>query len=343
MNKFIIIFIILCNYCFSQNYTGKLILTTRWFHPRNSMDTLSTLKAIRDFKPSRIDWVYTNDSNVTNIFKKLNIAYSLTANPMCPDSSGYTTQKLRIKTINGETYIAPWMKSWKIKTPYWGCVNNPEFQKLFLDYTKSLVKLGPDGIMVDNPEFNARLERDKLIGCFCDHCERKFINKKFRYKRNKNKLEEEIKTLIENSKDKNFKKNELQIKYEEFQINSVTKFLANWKKELLKTNPNLKFFCNNYNGEWRKYHLIFDGGIAEITESNINDKKLDELYKLSDSLKKSQLFNCNSGDFSLHEKLLIYNLKHNRDILIPWDLFILGEKNRFYMDEKKFNEIINEY
>ena len=136
---------------------STIVLTSRSYHPKNKEDTLSTLKAIQQFKPSRLDWTYTSDSNITAIYHRLKIPFSLAINPMTADSAGSTTKKLRIQTIDGETFVAPWMKDWKIKTPYWGCVNNPEFQELFYQNTLKLVRLKPYGIMVDNPEFNARL------------------------------------------------------------------------------------------------------------------------------------------------------------------------------------------
>lgn len=342
MNKSIIIFIFICNYCFSQKYTGELVLTSRWFHPLSKSDTLNTFKAIKDFNPSRIEWIYSKDSINCNKLKKLKLPFSLTINPMCPDSNGYTTKHDRLKTIYGETFIAPWMKNWKSRTPYWGCVNNPNFQKLFIETTLQQIKLGPYAIMVDDPDFNIRLIKEKMAGCFCEFCEKKFLSPSFS-SRKKRKLEKEIKVSLENWKDKKGSKSELQKKYEAFQEESVITFYEQWKKTILAVNPNLKLFCNNHNGEWKKYHLIFDGGIAEISENNINDKKLDELYGLADSLNKSQLFNSNSNDQKFHEKLILYNLKNNRDILIPWDLFVAGSTNRFYMDVNVFRKLLNDY
>jgi hypothetical protein len=340
MNRLLFIFLFCSGICYCQEYTGEFVLTSRWFRPLSKNDTLDTFKAIKDFKPSRLEWLYSTDSVNCS---KLSIPFSLTINPMTPDSNGFTTQENRIKTVYNDVYVAPWMKTWKIKTPYWGCVNSSSFQKLFLKHSIDIVKLGPYAIMIDNPEMNSRLISDRLAGCFCDHC----INKYFRYnlfnkKKNKSKLVFEVIKYNQDST-KSYPKSKIQLDYEEFQMNSVNKFYKVWKRKILIFNPELKIFGNNYNGEWPFYFMNFDGGIAEITENNINDKKLDQLYQLADSLNKKQLFNSNSSNEEFHKKLLIYNLKNNRDILIPWDLYIKNSNKRYYMPIELFNEICNEY
>ena len=119
-------------------------------------------------------------------------------------------------------------------------------------------------------------------------------------------------------------------KYEDFQEESVINFLKNWKKEVKKHYPKMKFLTNNYNGSWNSIYKVFDGGIAELNSKYVNKKDLDSLYHISDSLNKSQLFSIASSNKSIQKKLLEYNTKNNRESLYPWDIFISGEK-RYYM------------
>lgn len=352
MSRKIFFFLLLITTCvFQLSSQSNLVLSSRWFHPRYNKDTMSTLEAIKRFKPSRIEWTYATDSATTQIYHRLNIPFSLTTSPMAPDSVGHTSKKMRIQTIKGETYVAPWMKEWKIKTPYWGCVNNPEFVALFYQHALKLNALGPYALMVDDPEFNTRLKTDKIVGCFCEHCTKKFVatyrkhakNKKILLKKmNKFMLSAEVvkKPTVPPGKQK---KNELVLAYEQFQEKSVEDFLLNWKKEMLKVNPKLKFLCNNFNGRWESYHRVFDGGVCELNENLINEKDLDKLYKKADELGKTQLFNSNSKDPAKHEFLLRYALSHKREVLIPWDVFIKDSPTRYYINYNKFDEIYREY
>src|ERR1700748_267507 len=146
----------------------EVVLSSRAFHPTNPKDTLSTLKAIDEFKPDRIDWMYCDNPTQLNELKQRGIKYSLAINPQVPDSSGYTTAKLRIKDINGQPMTAPWMKNFKSKNPYWGCVNNPGFRTLFIDKTKHIVDLGAYGVVVDDARFNE--VATEWGGCYCDYC-----------------------------------------------------------------------------------------------------------------------------------------------------------------------------
>jgi hypothetical protein len=157
---------------------NSFVLSSRFFHPRGNQDSESTLQAIKELSPKRIDWVYHDSDQVLKEYKNRGLPFSLTLNPQLPDSAGYSTLKYRIRDYQGKSYTAPWMKEWKIKNPYWGCVNNPMFYKLFLDRSLFLASKGPYTLFVDDAIFNERLCRENLGGCFCKFCIKKFSEKK---------------------------------------------------------------------------------------------------------------------------------------------------------------------
>ncbi|TNE53549.1 MAG: hypothetical protein EP338_11020 [Bacteroidetes bacterium] len=333
---------ILLSWSFAQEEAG-FVLSSRWFHPRHSQDKVSTVEAIEKFHPKRIDWTYTTDDKVLELYRKRGIPYSLTMNPMVPDSAEYTTQKGRMRTLEQELYVAPWMRKWKIKTPYWGCVNNPDFQSTFLNRGKELLRKGAYGIMVDDPDFNIRLKLDQGIGCFCHHCISDFL----RFDSSFSDSEDGIMTLAKKVLKANPEKTETYLlefrkSYEAFQERAVIDFLANWKQTLLKEFPKAKFLTNNYNGQWKEHHQVFDGGIAELNEHLIEEKKLNELYHTADSLGKTQLFGSNSQQEKYHRILMKYGMEHKRDVLIPWDVYVKGSTNRFYIDYQKFEQLKHE-
>jgi hypothetical protein len=316
-----------------KNSNTLYVLSSRFFHPRSSNDIHSTVKAIEQLKPKRIDWTYYESDEILSIYKKYQLPFSLAINPQIRDSSGYTSKKLRMKDFEGNTYVAPWMKNWKVTNPYWGCVNNPYFYDLFVKKTLFLASKGAYGIFVDDALFNVRLTIEKKVGCFCEHCVALFnaknevnttvnseiVNKIVEYKANKTKIrDKELSALIK--------------KYEAFQFNSVVLFFNNWKKIIKEQYPDIVFLTNNYNGNWNEIYRVFDIGIAEVKENFINDAALDSLYTVADHLQKKQLFTIATENKQLQYKLLEYNKQHNKESIYPWDIFIPEKNERFYID-----------
>lgn len=318
------------------------VLSSRFFHPRNSQDSASTLEAIQKLNPKRIDWTYFENEDFLKIYKKNNIPFSLSINPQVSDSSGYTTKKYRIIDFLDNPYSAPWMKNWKIKNPYWGCVNNPKFYSLFLKKGLQFASLGAYAIQVDDALFNYRLVIEKKIGCFCKYCE--LIFNKTQQKTSKNTITYFKEILINGQ----FKTKEninwsLVRSYEEFQKQSVIDFLSRWMIEIRNEYPSILFFTNNYNGNWNEIYQVFDGGIAELKVKHINDRDLDSLYFLADSLGKSQLFTVATENKKIHYKLLEYNIKNKREYLYPWDIMISEKNKRFYLPLDSIVHKENEY
>ncbi|PQJ81096.1 hypothetical protein BTO16_00170 [Polaribacter glomeratus] len=307
------------------------VLSSRFFHPRGDQDLQSTVEAIKKLNPKRIDWTYCDDVEILKIYKKYNLPYSLAINPQYPDSLGYTTKKSRILDYNGNLYVAPWMKSWKINNPYWGCVNNPIFNGVFLKQGLKLASLGAYAIFVDDAVFNYRLVMDNKMGCFCNYCLDKFENKKKELNRKQN-LKSTLISSVTQQSNKGKEVNKLVKEYEDFQKKSVINFLENWKFEIRKIYHEMVFLTNNYNGNWNEIYQVFDGGIAELKQQYINSNDLDSLYGLADKLGKTQLFTIAIEDKDIHYRLLKYNIKNKKESIYPWDVFISGKSQRYYMN-----------
>ncbi|WP_310557792.1 hypothetical protein [Flavobacterium sp.] len=309
-------------------------LSSRFFHPRNQTDNAKTLDAIDELNPKKIDWIYYENDAILEKYKKKGLPFSLTLNPQIADSLGYTSKKNKIIDYKGEIFIAPWMKSWKVKNPYWGCVNNPNFKKLFLDKSLFLASKEPYALMVDDALFNARLKKVKLIGCFCNYCTKKYnlLNRR-KTSKSINKAD-----YINVSGKGSFNIE----KYESFQEKSVVDFLKTWMNDVKKVYPNMLFYTNNPDGEWNQIYKTFDGGIAEIKEIRINDTDLNRLYRNADILHKSQVFTLDSENRDLQFKLLEYNIKNKRETIFPWDIMIVKENRRFYMPLDTIKKIITE-
>ena len=115
-----------------HSQVNDIILSSRSFHPRDNNDTFSTIKMIKTYGVTSVEWMYCNNKSQLSQLQDLGIKYTLAINPQTPDSLGYTAVKTRIVNIDNLPLTPPWMKEWKIKNPYWGCVNNPEFKQVLV-------------------------------------------------------------------------------------------------------------------------------------------------------------------------------------------------------------------
>lgn len=332
--------LLICVFCKTkptqENKFQVNVLSSRFFYPRNDIDSVKTLEAIQELKPKRIDWTYCENKNILNIYKKHKIPFSLTINPQVADSFGYKTPKSRMIDYKGMPYTAPWMKHLKIKNPYWECVNNPLFFEVFLKKSLKLASLGAYAIMVDDAVFNYRLVIEKKVGCFCTHCVNSFNESNFRELNSKKTNIDIVNYLKLSLRSGDFVQKKVDWyyvnKYEAFQKQSVISFLKKWQKEIRKLYPKIKFLTNNYNGNLNKIYQVFDGGIAELKSKNVNNKDLDSLYAIANSLGKIQLFTVATENKEIHYKLLEYNIKNKRESLYTWDIMIPDKNRRYYMN-----------
>ncbi len=340
-----VLFFLICLNLNLKAQVSKPILTSRWFHPRDNLDTLNTLAMIKTFKPARIDWTYCDDDKVLKKYRDLNIPYSLAINPQTPDSAGFTTPKTRIITPSGVPYTASWM-NWKMNNPYWGCVNNPLFKKIFFHNTVKLINLKPYAILVDDALFNIQLQREKrdMVGCFCTYCVDNFyrnISKTstLNYLSREDLLPKITKYIESDKKDTlSFATQHTVNLYKTKQNESVLKFLKEWKNKILLYEPSIKTLANNNSGNWEDIFKVFDGGIAELQTKNLNIAFLDSVFNVSDKLGKTQNFTLVSSDEYAQNYLIAYLYAKGRDYFIPWDLFVPNSKssaNRYYTDTLK--------
>lgn len=346
-------FLVLISVSSAHAQTSKLILSSRWFHPINRLDTLSTLTVIKQLPIARIDWMYSENPKDLRQLRELKIPFSLTLHPQIADSLGLTSTKNRVLTAEGKLFVAPWMKNWK-NPPYWGCVNNPIFKKMFYDRSIMSVNLGAYALFVDDALFNAQLQEESTneVGCFCKYCIESYrlgLN-------NKDLLF--LTRLTEANFKKTFlvamhakKKTKLQqqaiVTYQNSQFDSVVKFLKEWRASMKSKYSNLIFLANNVGGKWNEIYKIFDGGIAEIFRENLSRKFLDKIYSTSSLYKKTQVLSLATSDEGYQFWLIAYNLINKKDSLVPWDLYVPQTKNPNYRhfsnptSLKKFIDFVN--
>lgn len=301
-----------------------VILSSRWFHPTSPQDTLSTLKMVDLYHPDRIDWMYCTNAEQLAQLKHRGIPYSLAINPQVPDSLEYTA-KGRIVDLNGKKLVAPWMQNWKQKNANWGCVNSPEFKKVFYAQSSKLIDLGAYGLFVDDARFN-----DHAVewgGCFCDYCMAGFekclqsmkvdsLNATVSYKDYLHKYG--ITTVSNQSQ-----KIPLWGQFKRFQTQSVIQFLKTWRAgmEAYAKRP-IVFLTNNFGGRWSEIYQVFDVGIAELPEDNVNAEFIQKQVAVAKNLGKQQYFTLPSDDSQKQIKALLLAYAVGSGLVIPWDVMV---------------------
>ncbi|MGY4383040.1 hypothetical protein ACVWYN_000059 [Pedobacter sp. UYP24] len=338
LRNVLFILLILSNVCLGQS--KSIILSSRWFHPFNKQDTLNTLSVFKNLRVDRIDWMYCDNIQQIQALKNDGVKFSLAINPQVPDSLGFTTVKTRMLDLNGRPYVAPWMSNWKANNLYWGCVNNPSFQNLFIIKSMQIVDFGAYGIFVDDARFN-----DSAVewggGCYCEYCLKKFseflAGKKIVIKKDFN-----YKNYLKNigAKEDVYKK-----LYGEFQTESVISFLTNWKKEVYSySGKKLKFLTNNAGGKWNNIYSIFDMGIAELDPRRSDFRQLSSSISLARSLGKEQVFSYASSNQSCNLSYYLYCYLNKSEALIPWDLWLndkIDHHKRLYSDSSTIRDVIS--
>lgn len=143
--------------------------------PVSSADPHDTLRAIRDFHVTRLEWTY----GLTRAFVAKVEALGCTASGACANASlaGISRSgdawhaKYSVLDLEGRSVEAPWMRAWPGHA-LWHCVNNPAARAAYLAYVKHQVDQGVRDLQRDDPSMNYGATR--WGGCFCPHCVRGF-------------------------------------------------------------------------------------------------------------------------------------------------------------------------
>jgi hypothetical protein len=328
------IFLSLFGHSFAQE--PKLVLTSRWFHPIGPSDKLNTMSTLKRLNIKKLDWMYAEDPSDLRKLTAENVQFSLAIHPEIPDSSGYTSKRNKIVDIKGRPYVASWMKGWK-NPPHWGCVNDPVFKTLFYNKSTTYMKLGAYGLFVDDALFNVQLQQEKpnQFGCFCSYCLQSF--KAFLKSNNKKTLSVLSAAALKKKLDDAIGQEPISLASKDllnlYQVNqekSVLKFLNEWRASIKSSYPKVKLLANNHSAKWNNIYSVFDGGIAELFRKDLNRDYLDKVYLKADQLRKTQTLSLVSSENGVQFWLMAYNYVNNREILVPWDLYVPQKRDPLY-------------
>jgi len=146
---------------------SDVCFSSRWKHPANAKDPHNTFESASAFHATRLDWVYAGgDKAFVSEAKSRGYAFNSAVNTVLTDKLGSRDYKLgRCRDLDGNVIVAPWMTKWGA---VWGCANNPDYARIWLEHAKAAVDAGADSLQMDDPKIGASAV--SWGGCFCEHC-----------------------------------------------------------------------------------------------------------------------------------------------------------------------------
>jgi len=276
--------------------------SSRRFRPENERDPHDTFATMPQFFPTRLDWVYDygNEENIVGRAKSLGLKYTGTINSILPDElGGFVRTRGRDRTVDGSFSVLGHLPS----KPAIGDVWSDDFIDIASEHVRQMVKLGADGIQVDDPGMNyaEAIYRD---GGYGDASNSRFSV----WLRDESTLKERNDWGL-NLDDPGFSYREwvlakggedsiapaLKGLHEKFLLEGLLRFYATLRKVAAKANGGdpVPFSCNtSSNVVWRDYSEWADFGMAETRIENISPIKIWRwLCEPSPHIGKGQLLN----------------------------------------------------
>ena len=262
------------------------------FRPINEEDNYNTIKQIKQFHATRIEWVYCynfDDSERAKIneIKELGLLFSgaTSGSRMHTD---LPVKSLEMKMLDGSTPVPPWMAKWK-NPQIFGCQNNPGYMEAHLQYCKDLIDMGVDLIHRDEAHYPI-YRGTKIASCFCDYCMTAFPDY---LKKNYTPLQLGVDSLDRFDYKAYLSSRNVDPRavtdtewgtvlfdaFIKFQANSSTKFHAYIGNELdIYAGQHITRSTNN-GGKWVEPHDLFEYGLSETTFRDANPVAIYRLLK----------------------------------------------------------------
>ncbi len=296
---------------------GDVCMSSRWKRPINADDPRDTLRDAAAFHATRIEWCYSFDADWIKQVKSKGYFYGGTLNSCLadqwPHSSDNLTYRLgRIRDRKGNFITAPWMSMWT-PVPYWGCVNSPEYRKIYLDCARRLIEAGADAIQTDDPTLN--LSALRWGGCFCEYCVSKAAVKY---------------ADLEDSE-----------QLAAFAEKSVKEFFADMNASIKKiADRPIGTSSNNFGGRWAKPYNMFDYGMAEYDTPS--PEKIFELAAVVKGIDKAQIITLRNESVGINRRTIALCYGTGISMLCPYDVYLRSTpdgSDRLFMPASRVADI----
>lgn len=288
---------------------SDVCFSSRW--PREN-----TIEVAQAFGATRLDWCYTSDKAFVEQARAAGLSVVGGAlEPGRPDLVGSRERNTgRIVDRAGNRVTTPWMRVWP--GVYWGCVNSPDFRRIWVAHASRALEAGVDWFVVDGAAMNGAAVA--WGGCFCMHC-------RLRAAREGADLDRDMLP---------------------FQQRSVARFHRDMRSEIDRIAGRRVTFAFNClatpsRGEaW--YDRFFDFGCCEINPEHIEPRELGARLMAAERAGRPQMLTLRSRDIAMNRRVAAWAYSNGGHMIAPWDVYLApapGVSGRFFGDPKDFASI----
>ncbi|AQQ71129.1 hypothetical protein SMSP2_01494 [Limihaloglobus sulfuriphilus] len=320
------------------------------FRPMDKNDSYDTLEAMQNFHATRLEWVYLrfNDKEEQLIRKVKDLGRVFGTTGQCATgvvvemAAGREYVANSMVQLDGEPLFLEHSRHWTVPI-YPGCVNNPTYKKVNLEYYNRNIDYGAQTIQRDDPSSQYSFAAAGM-GCFCEHCMEKFsryLDENFTDNELKNKGIDALESfdfkqwLFDNGyvKDNKMTDNPLKQPFIDFQLQALVNFYKDIRSAVnVHAKTRVPFSCNNTSYQrWEQpYYHEFDFAISELIVNTANPVHIYERSQAARSFGKVQVFGTPKSqgkdfdeDFMTALKRRVVAATYASGALsrVPWDIF----------------------
>nr|QQZ51594.1 hypothetical protein JKL49_11740 [Phenylobacterium glaciei] len=251
----------------------------------------------KTFHANRIDWTYGDAAFIAECVAR-GFAVGAALSPTMSRPDGDISDRMRDKS--GQPVTAPWMKGWQGGRAYWGCFNNPDFRSLILGRARAAVAAGATRLQFDDAAGNYGAVA--WGACWCAACRAKAAAQGV----------------------------DLETGMKRFQLASVRDFFQGLRDGL---PANILLSSNNGAIDWNPPYDLFDFGVAEMDEAQVNPQYLFNKFAAIESAGKFQFVTLRSESVDLNRRAIAMIYALGGGVIAPWDVFLRPNgagSDRFY-------------
>jgi hypothetical protein len=265
---------------------SDVCFSSRWQRPMNDSDPYDTFRDAASFFATRLDWVYSTNSDWIREAKARGFDYGGAVSTIMTDAPNVSTRLLgRLKDRDGN-FVA--RTRWAQTEVWEGCVNHPGYRSAFLSFLKIKADAGADYIVMDDPDSN--LNGIQFGACWCEACR-------------------------DGARQQGM---DLSVDMLDFQLLSVRRFFEDMRRELdAYAGRTISWASNNYQGSWHFPYHLFDFGIAEI--DNVTPLKLVQGMEAAQQMNKAQVYIFRSDDNADYRRVIAGTYATGQHMMVPWD------------------------
>lgn len=341
---------------------SDVIMRTLKLRTAAKQDERDTLKALDAFHVTRLEWAYLTDAGaIRKIQDSGRLFGGAISAPSYKPRPGDTDwfDNVVIKDRKGNPIIAPWKRAWS--RTLWGCMNNPELERGYLEVLHQFIDLGAQVLQRDEPGGN-RLAVN-WGGCFCSHCMERFRD--FLH-RATTRSERESLGIPQDPSQFNYADHlaakqapvgdafrrwdggRLKELFEEFQMESTVAFHQRTREALDRyAGRHVPMSCNNGAHRWTDIESGFDWAFGELSFSHAHPDTLLDIFSTAARVGRPQVVTMPKS--SQPEDL--ENPRHRIRptiatayalggwCMVPWDVYMPGDTPRYFGEPRDYADL----